>query len=142
MGETISLYRRIKPQGTKRIVIGGEFNAKSYLWGPDTIQPDKTGHSVMNWMTEDNIQIINEFPSSPTHTGFRNSRSWIDLTLSRDAMLKWIHDWSVEEKPAEFSDHRMIEFTMGSHSQLHLRSQQSIGGVVIGKLWKKSSHEN
>lgn len=57
--------------------MGGDFNARSELWG-DRIT-DKRAESVIDWAEESGLVLINEQGGLATFETV-NGKSWIDLT--------------------------------------------------------------
>lgn len=82
-----------------RILIAGDFNAKSMVWGAPTDDPK--GNLILDLITA-NILSINNTGNTPTSC---NSRG---LTLTKG----WLtHDWKVREDRHSYSDHYFIKYT-------------------------------
>ncbi|XP_074037206.1 uncharacterized protein [Leptinotarsa decemlineata] len=62
----------------KQIVVGGDFNSKSYLWGSNV--EDKRGQALSEWMAEDDLKVHNT-GEEPTFVRGR-AESHIDVTFS------------------------------------------------------------
>ena len=93
----------------KPVIICGDFNAKSHLWGSG-IQ-DKRGELLEEMMAACDLMTAN-VGSAPTFIR-RNSTSIIDVTLATDSVLERIENWRVLEDET-LSDHRYIEFCLKS----------------------------
>lgn len=94
----------------KEILVGGDFNSKSYLWGSKV--EDKRGELVAEWMAEDDLIVHNQ---GETPTFIRgNSQSYIDLTFSTRKIAGSVVNWRViEEESLSCHQHIMFAFRDG-----------------------------
>lgn len=84
-------------------IVCADANAHSPLWH-DREEDDK-GSELTNFITRNNLQIINKPGQPPTHSSGRN----IDLTLSTISLLPKIRNWTVHQG-VSLSDHSLITF--------------------------------
>lgn len=89
----------------KEILVGGDFNAKAFLWGSN--REDKKGEMVAEWLAEENLSIHNQ-GNIPTFT--RNEYgSIIDITFSSEKLGRSLENWKVLEEE-NLSLHRNITY--------------------------------
>ncbi|KAI5715842.1 hypothetical protein M8J77_023429 [Diaphorina citri] len=91
----------------KQIVIGGDFNAKSFAWGSPF--EDRRGAVLGEWFASRDLVILNR---GATPTFVRNSIiSHLDITACSQALANQIESWEVlmEEN---LSDHNTIRFVI------------------------------
>ena len=78
----------------KKILIGGDFNAKAYLWGSP--KEDKKGSALAEWANENKYNILND-GKIPTFE--RNyCTSFPDITMCSERINKFISKWYVDEE--------------------------------------------
>lgn len=92
-----------------RLIIAGDFNAKSPAWFSQ--ETDVRGESVEDFLISNDLFTINE-PLGPTFVSL-NGESHIDLTIANAASLEHTFNWKLIADVVE-SDHRMILFTLGA----------------------------
>ncbi|XP_029172845.1 uncharacterized protein LOC114941855 [Nylanderia fulva] len=90
-----------------RIIICGDFNAKSHLWGSKTT--DKRGRLIDLLASSNGLSLVN-IGDLPTCIRPQGS-SVIDLTWASHDMLSNICDWKVRNDMESLSDHVYITFT-------------------------------
>ena len=109
---TMALYQEqldkmrnsIAPLMTKEVLVMGDFNAKSTLWGSK--RTDHRGRAVEDWAAELNLQLLNVGNAS---TCVRwQGESIVDLSWASPAANKKIRGWRVAEELETLSDHRYI----------------------------------
>lgn len=89
----------------KNILIGMDANAKSLIWGDRTC--DK-GRKMEEFICEKEIIIANDRSELPTYSS-TNGESYIDLTLIKGGIGRYIENWKVYDGEVS-SDHRLITF--------------------------------
>lgn len=89
----------------KEIVIGGDFNAKSGIWGSK--KEDKRGEMLAEWLAEEDLVVHNK-GNVPTFIRGK-SESFIDVTFSTKKIAKQIENWKVLEEES-LSAHQHITF--------------------------------
>lgn len=93
-----------------KIVINGDFNAKSKLWGSRLT--DSKGALLSSWTAERDLRILN-VGSTPTCVRPQGS-SVIDVTWSSPELVPLIKNWRVLEEVELLSDHLYVAFTLGT----------------------------
>lgn len=88
----------------REVVITGDFNAKSPVWGSPAI--DERGERIGEWMSTLNLIALND--GSPTFER-RTSVSHIDLTIASSKVGGKITKWEVLDVES-LSDHKYITF--------------------------------
>ncbi|CAL1685118.1 unnamed protein product [Lasius platythorax] len=91
-----------------RIIIGGDFNAKSYLWG--SLYTDSRGRLLASWAAERDLRTANT-GNTPTCVRPRGS-SIVDITWTSPDLLPFIKNWCVKVDIESLSDHLYISFTL------------------------------
>ncbi|XP_074026223.1 uncharacterized protein [Leptinotarsa decemlineata] len=86
---------------SKEMVIAGDFNAASPLWGSANI---KSEHWA-DWIASKNLTVQNR-GDTPTFTSGK-SASFIDVTLTTQGLANKICDWEVQREES-LSHHRFI----------------------------------
>ena len=92
--------------GNKRMLIGGDFNAKSTFWGPHN---DDRGEQLLSAIIHNDLTLLNDGikPTFDTTRGNQRLSSYIDLTIVSQNILDNISEWSVIDDIYN-SDHRPI----------------------------------
>lgn len=90
------------------LVIGGDFNAKSSIWGKQST--DQRGEELIEFTLNNNLITLNRPDSLPTFETI-NGKSWIDLTLTSSNLLTELIYWKVLETET-LADHRYIFFSL------------------------------
>lgn len=93
-----SHYRVLIRQGVRDVVICGDMNGKSHLWGPTETESDNTGRILVQWFEEDDLIAVNQYPCLETFSNTRGVRSWIDLTVVSETILRNVSNWRVEKR--------------------------------------------
>ena len=91
---------------TKKVVIGGDFNARTASAG-DTIT-NRRGQILEEWLAKNDLLILNT-PGVATYTSIRGS-SVIDLTISTQQTAEAIKGWRVEAEEETLSDHELVSY--------------------------------
>lgn len=101
-------------------IIGGDFNAKSSVWGGKT--NDRRGDILLDWIASNNLIIQNQ-GFEPT---FRrnNSTSIIDFTLTSENISGQLTNWRVLEEES-LSDHMFIYYELNNGNSLDTRGNAS-----------------
>ncbi|KAH7970989.1 hypothetical protein HPB49_017598 [Dermacentor silvarum] len=88
--------------------MGGDFNAKHALWGPEP--GGVRGAQLVQFANANSLQILNS-PASLSTFATPYARSWIDVTLASVSLASAGFTWLVSDRD-NLSDHRCIEFTL------------------------------
>lgn len=104
-----SLQAIINESPGERILITGDFNAKSSHWHSPI--DDNRGSEVENFILANRYYVVNQ-PSVPTFSTV-NGESYIDLTIVSENSLTYIQEWQVVVDEVQ-SDHRLITFKVGA----------------------------
>jgi endonuclease/exonuclease/phosphatase family metal-dependent hydrolase len=92
------------------VVVAGDFNAKSRLWGSPT--SDVRGEMVEEWAVSTGVVLLNKgsIDTCVRHQG----GSIVDLSFASPTLARRICDWRVVEDVETLSDHRYIRFDIVS----------------------------
>ncbi|VEN43382.1 unnamed protein product [Callosobruchus maculatus] len=101
----VGIERESMRRHNKEIIVGGDFNAKSYLWCSKI--EDKRGEILADWMGQDDLVVHNQ-GDSPTFVRGA-STSYIDITFSTKQIAKHIMNWKVLDD-VSLSYHQLIMF--------------------------------
>ena len=113
------IRNNIAPLMAQEIMVLGDFNAKSTIWGSPRTNP--RGEAVEEWAAELNLQLINEGTHS---TCVRwQGESIVDLTWASLAAARKIRSWEVVLDAETLSDHRYITIKF-SREQVDTRHNQ------------------
>ncbi|KAH9517490.1 hypothetical protein DERF_008163 [Dermatophagoides farinae] len=90
----------------KRLLVAGDFNAKSTFWGPIN---DERGEELLASIIQNDLCILNDGikPTFDTTRGNRRLTSFIDLTLVSQNLNDKVKNWTVRDD-IHNSDHRPI----------------------------------
>lgn len=95
----------IRGRGIKEIIIGGDFNAKSWGWGEH--RQDRRGVVVSEWIEAENLVIFNNGEVPTFRRGTQNSI--IDLTLGSEGIASKLRNWEVLDDVETLSLHQYIQ---------------------------------
>lgn len=115
------LHSLILNNSQKKILILGDFNAKSPLWGKRDLE--NRGKKVTDLIINNDLIIINNPDSPPTFIGPQGS-SWIDLALTNIHPDK-IQDWKIDDR-ITISDHQIMEITISSESCIRVKKNEEM----------------
>lgn len=87
----------------KQVIIGGDFNAKSPMWGGNFL--DSKGRLIEEWALSHGLVSLNDGLTPTYHKN--NYGSYIDVTFVNDIALKKNPSWRVMKEDS-LSDHRYI----------------------------------
>jgi ribonuclease HI len=87
------------------ILVSGDFNAKSSVWGGDV--NDERGDDVLDLISSRSLHLLNDATSPATFCNTQDFRSWVDLTLVSNRLTNFIDAWHVDTSHVN-SDHRLI----------------------------------
>ena len=104
------------------LMILADTNARSKLWY-DTINNER-GKILEEFLTVKSLHIINENKDIPTFETIRG-RSWVDLTITNDQLLRHVTEWKIEEDES-CSDHKIISFKIGEVNQCIINTSKGI----------------
>lgn len=111
---------------TDRIIITGDFNAKSTMWGNQV--SDSRGAALVQLLSQHSLTVLNDPNSLPTfETDY--SRSWIDVTAASHTLSQSGFHWSILDG-LMFTDHRLIIFYF-SDQQTHASKKLTFAGKQI-----------
>ena len=103
-----NIRNEIAPLMEREVLVLGDFNAKSTLWGSPRTNP--RGEAVMDWAAELDLQLINKGRQS---TCVRwQGESIVNLTWASPSAARKIRSWKVLVETETLSDHRYIVITM------------------------------
>lgn len=126
------LQRSINGSSTDGIVVAGDFNAKSSVWGNKA--DDRRGKILLDWMASNNL-IIQNRGDEPT---FRrsSSASIIDVTLTSEKLSGKIDNWKVLEEES-LSDHMLIYYEL-----VDIAPKKAEKNVQKNQGWRITKTEN
>lgn len=110
--------RQSMQKHAKEIIVGGDFNAKSYQWNSKV--EDRRGQMLVEWLAEEDL-IVHNRGDIPTFIR-GNSESYIDITFSSRKIADKVRNWHIiEEENLSFHQHIYFEVSesrniVGSHS--------------------------
>ncbi|KFM60477.1 hypothetical protein X975_02635, partial [Stegodyphus mimosarum] len=123
-GTLAMLENLMQTMETDNLIITGDFNAKSRVWGSPITDP--RGSKIQDFVTAHDMCIINDSDSPPTFTGSREN-SWIDLTILRNKTGLRIENWKIAKRNT-LSDHNAINFEINlkfQFTKIGLRMKRS-----------------
>lgn len=107
------------------LLLGGDFNAHSHLWGSMTT--DRRGELLIRWAATYELRILN---LNGVHTCIRpQGSSIIDLTWASPALLALVDWWGVLDSVESLSDHLYIQINIKTHKLIKDNNR------VIRKRW-------
>lgn len=112
--------KKIIDSPNSMMIVGGDFNAHSPLWGPPDTCEDNNGKHVIEWIDDQDLFIMNKWPCLPTFSNLLNQRSWIDLSLVSAPARNLVHCWTVLDNEVQITDHNTIEFQIKVKDPLHV----------------------
>ena len=122
----VALRTDMKKQ-TKEIIVGGDFNSKSYLWGSEV--EDARGEVLSEWLAEENLIILNQ-GGKPTFIR-ENSKSHIDITFCSKNIGKYMTNWKVlEVETLSCHQHIVYEVSEKSKNQSKSIKKENRGWIV------------
>ncbi|GBN08430.1 Retrovirus-related Pol polyprotein from type-1 retrotransposable element R1 [Araneus ventricosus] len=92
----------------KRVIVFGDFNAKSSAWSPRPT--DERGRLVLEFVNKLDFLIENSCDSIATYS-CEKGESWIDLVISKNIDRTLFSNWQVHNQITA-SDHRLITYTL------------------------------
>ncbi|GBN28236.1 Putative protein in type-1 retrotransposable element R1DM [Araneus ventricosus] len=101
----------------KKVLIFGDFNAKSPIWGKRA--SDTRGQKLTDFIYNNDLYVINKPDSLPTFNGPQGV-SWIDLALSLNIHPDRIQNWSITDR-LTLSDHNIMEFSVTESTQSKIK---------------------
>eukprot|EP00210_Caulerpa_lentillifera_P007697 g7348.t1 len=102
--------RKILETPGAMVVIGGDFNAHSSMWGPLGVAEDSNGKRLIEWSDDHDLFILNKWPCLPTFLNLLGQNSWIDVSLVSALAKNLVHNWTVLDNQVKITDHNTIEF--------------------------------
>lgn len=130
-------------KGNARIIIAGDFNSKSPMWGGNI--NDERGEILESWLAEKNFVTVNTGEDPTRMRG--NSASWIDVTIVNERAAADVRDWKVLPDESG-SDHNYITFEVNAENPEHSEpripklnvNQQKRLGETIGQRILETEH--
>lgn len=120
---------------TGAMLVCGDLNAKSATWGGDIT--DKRGEQVMDLVGREGLEVLND-PFSPPTFETCNGRSWIDVTLARNAEVS---GWEVISEES-LSDHRLISYRVRKANVTDTARTPVAKRYIVGRAnWAKFEAE-
>ncbi|XP_067124136.1 uncharacterized protein [Centruroides vittatus] len=113
----------------KNIVICGDFNAHSELWGDPN--NDERADQILDFISANNLYLLNCPDSLPTFEA-ATGRSWIDLTMCNGSAMNTIKSWQVSPL-CSLSDHGYIFFELDTNNDI--MSEESTHYAVSRANW-------
>lgn len=108
--ELLHEIRGVVTKVKSKVIVCGDFNAKSPAWSDKT--ENKRGKELLDMMDMLGLRLVNIGTSA---TCVRpQGTSIVDTTWSSVDLISKIHNWKVEEDEVSLSDHRYITFTITS----------------------------
>jgi len=114
--EAFDMCESLRSRGFKHVVMAGDFNAKSYRWGPHNVTSNRSGRQISEWCDANSFSVVNKFPSFPTFSGENGHISWIDLTIASDEITNECDSWKVIPLEEGLTDHNLIETMLKTDS--------------------------
>lgn len=111
-----NLERCIRKHLPGPVVVAGDFNAHSALWGSPDTKDDTRGEDVVEWASALGLVLLNE-PGSITFEATARGRagvigSTIDLTWASPSAASAMRGWRVLSETESLSDHLYIEVVL------------------------------
>lgn len=97
----------------KKVVIGGDFNARSRLWWSD--RTDRRGEKVEEMAETCELDILNKWSRWTTFQNTQGGSSNIDVSLVTKDVARTVENWEIVEET--LSDHRLIKFELKSRQR-------------------------
>lgn len=97
-----------------KIILGGDFNSKSSLWGSNIT--DRRGVLLSRWAGERDLRVAN-IGENPTCVRPQGT-SIVDLTWVSSDLIHLVKNWKVEEDIESLSDHLYISFDIDTGKSL------------------------
>ena len=118
------------------VLIMGDFNAKSALWGSPKTNP--RGNAVVDWAAELDLQLLNE---GNKNTCVRwQGGSIVDLTWASPSAARKVRGWRVAEELESLSDHRYILVTLQSDASRTSRGHRESQRRGDGERRQRDTH--
>lgn len=110
-----SLNDQLQNIAYEKLIIGGDFSAKSGVWGKDGTH--QRGEELVEFMLHNNLTTTNKSDSIPTFATI-TGKSRIDITLISSNMLSEVVFWKVLETDF-LIDHRYVIFLYFMKKEYH-----------------------
>ncbi|KAI5735555.1 hypothetical protein M8J77_020038 [Diaphorina citri] len=127
-----SLSECIRQGSGKEILIGGDFNAKSPLWG--SLRTDARGRIVAEWIASENLTILN-WGGIPTFRR-RDQESHLDITVCSSSLGNRIK-WKILDNEETGSDHQYIEIEIEEQRRRETRQIEVCTGWNVKTFEKE-----
>ncbi|GBN96370.1 hypothetical protein AVEN_222283-1 [Araneus ventricosus] len=115
----------------RKIIIFGDFNAKSPIWGKRG--SDRRGQKLTDFINHNDLFVINKSDSLPTFNSPQGV-SWIDLALSLNIHPDRLQNWNITDR-LTLSDHNIMELTVMVDPQLNIKKTRKWKLCEL-KFWK------
>ncbi|CAL1672066.1 unnamed protein product [Lasius platythorax] len=97
----------------EKIILCGDFNCKSTLWGCRYM--DYRGKQLEDWAVANDQHVVNR-GNTPTCVK-PQGQSVVDITWATSNVMGEIRCWRVEEMCETLSDHKYITFSIGENNK-------------------------
>lgn len=112
-----------------RVILGGDFNAKSPLWGSP--REDAKGKILAEWIASRRLIVANEGDAPTFQRG--ESASILDLTLATENMVRAVTGWLVRAEET-LSLHNYVEFNLALRQGVRKEDQNFREVLQKGKI--------
>lgn len=100
--------------GRTPLIVGGDFKARSCLWGPPNVPDNENARKVLDFVRHHHVHSLNvwDFDCPPSFVHLCGAPGWIDLTLVSPNLGPQVNNWHVEEMEDTFYDNAIINFVL------------------------------
>ncbi|KAH1006087.1 hypothetical protein HUJ05_006856 [Dendroctonus ponderosae] len=113
-------------QSGKRVVMGGDLNAKTNIIGSKTT--NQRGRLFQEWIIANELVILNQ-GDIPTFSN-ANGSTVIDFTAATEEICQRVTNWRVEAENENLSDHNNIRFVIESRPRDRIPNLGRAGWIV------------
>jgi hypothetical protein len=116
-------------------IVAGDFNAHHSWWNSSIQHPLRT-EKLLPWLTDNQLELINE-PDVPTYHHRQNDgTSILDLTFATSQLSTMVMEWATDEEAACGSDHEVVRFSIA------LDANSTVPSPLCQRYnWKKADWE-
>ncbi|KAL0817996.1 hypothetical protein ABMA28_008538 [Loxostege sticticalis] len=110
----------VEELGPRKLLIGGDCNAKSAWWGSPI--EDHRGADMSGTLEESGLHVLNRglVPTFETIRGNRSLASFVDVTACTEDLLSFVENWRVDRSMIG-ADHNAMTFNVNLHRGKGLR---------------------
>ena len=95
---------------TDRILLLGDGNGHSYLWGPE--HPNEIGRLWEDFISANQLVVASDPSGPPTFFDQDHRPHWLDITLATAPLSKSIVEWRIVHSAIPVSDHSLVKTTL------------------------------